>query len=103
MMKINRTRHEDHSTLIVINPQGKEIRCEILFTFDSEDFGRSYVVYTDHSLDEDGQERIYASIYDPTGADLSLREIKSKAEWDMIDYVLNTLDEEVQKNDGSDR
>jgi hypothetical protein len=34
-------------------------------------------------------ERVYASIYDPSGADLSLQEIKTKAEWEMIDHLLN--------------
>ncbi len=90
-MKSRNNGPEDDSRLIVINPEGREIECEILFTFDSDDFGRSYVVYTDHSMDEDGMDRLYASIYDPSGADLSLKEIKSKAEWDMIEHLLNQI------------
>jgi uncharacterized protein YrzB (UPF0473 family) len=80
---------EENSTFTVIDPNGKSIQCEILFTFDSEDFNKSYIVYTDHSTDEYGVERVYASIYDPSGADLSLQEIKTKAEWEMIDHLLN--------------
>ncbi len=82
-------RLDSDGKFIVINPEGKEIRCQILFTFDSEDFGKSYIVYTDHSTDQYGVERVYAAIYDPTGEDLSLKEIKSKAEWKMIDCLLN--------------
>ncbi len=73
---------------VVINPQGEHIDCEILFTFDSDDTGKSYVVYTDNTRDQNGELKVYASIYDPEGKDLSLREIKPRAEWEMIDKLL---------------
>ena len=73
---------------VVINPQGEHIDCEILFTFDSDDTGKSYVVYTDNTRDRNGELRTYASIYDPTGQDLSLKEIRTRAEWEMIDRLL---------------
>jgi uncharacterized protein YrzB (UPF0473 family) len=91
MKNNNQPKNEAEFTLI--NADGKEIRCEVLFTFDSEDFHKSYIVYTDHSVDEFGVERVYASIYDPSGKDLRLQEIKTKAEWEMIDHLLNNEDE----------
>ena len=33
---------------IVILKDGKEVECDVLFTFDSEDTGKTYFGYTDH-------------------------------------------------------
>ncbi len=81
-------QQENDAHFVVITPTGESIDCEILFTFQSDDFGKDYIVYTDNSLDENGEQRIYAAIYDPEGNDLALQEIKTRAEWEMIDRLL---------------
>ena len=43
---------------IVINKHGKEVECDILFTFDSEDTGKAYVGYSDHSIGANGRKNI---------------------------------------------
>ena len=47
----------DENQLTVIDENGNELLCEILFTFDSDDYNKSYVVYypagAEHE-DEDG-------------------------------------------------
>ena len=35
----------EKNTFTVLNNEGKEITCEILFTFDSEETKKSYIVY----------------------------------------------------------
>ena len=40
----------ENNTFKVINEEGREIVCDILFTFDSEETNKSYIVYTPHSL-----------------------------------------------------
>ena len=37
---------------------------EALFTIDNEDNGRSYVLYTDNSISEEGYVNVYASFFD---------------------------------------
>ena len=49
---------ENNNTFKVINDEGKEIVCDILFTFDSEETKKSYIVYTDNSKDEVKEEVI---------------------------------------------
>ena len=56
---------EEKNTFTVLNDEGKEVTCEILFTFDSEETKKSYIVYTDNTTDEEGNVKVYASIYDP--------------------------------------
>lgn len=45
------------------------VECETLFTFESTETGRSYIVYTDNTTDEDGNTTVYASIYDPAAVE----------------------------------
>lgn len=85
------------STFKVINEQGQEIECDILFTFDSEETKKSYIVYTDNSKDESGNIQVFASIYDPTQENSKLEPITSEQEWKVIETILNTLQEEIKK------
>ena len=88
---------KDKNTFKVINDKGEEILCDILFTFDSEETKKSYIVYTDNSKDEEGNVQVYASIYNPNMEDQRLEPITSENEWKVIDTILNTLQEEIKK------
>jgi uncharacterized protein YrzB (UPF0473 family) len=91
---------DDKNTFKVINDRGEEIMCDILFTFDSEETGKSYIVYTDNSKDEKGNIQVYASIYDPNAQDQKLEPITTDAEWKVIETILNTLQEEIKNKLG---
>ena len=88
---------KDKNTFKVINDKGEEILCDILFTFDSEETKKSYIVYTDNSKDEEGNVQVYASIYNPNMEDQRLEPITTESEWKVIDTILNTLQEEIKK------
>lgn len=82
-------------TFTIIDEDGQEITYDILFTFDSEETQKSYVVFTDNSVDESGSIATYASIYDPTGENKELQPITSDAEWDLIENLLAQIEEKV--------
>ncbi|MBB5150232.1 MULTISPECIES: DUF1292 domain-containing protein [Ureibacillus] len=92
---------ERHIT--VIDEDGNEQLCEVIHTFDSEKFGKSYVLYTivGAEEDEDGQIEIFASSFTPAenGEDGELQPIETEEEWDMIEEVLNSLEEEFELED----
>ena len=85
---------EEKNTFTVMGENGKEIACEILFTFDSEETKKSYMVYTDNTTDEDGNVRVYASIYKPGEAIKELEPIESEREWKIIETILESIQEE---------
>ena len=91
---------DDKNSFKVINDRGEEIMCDILFTFDSEETGKSYIVYTDNSKDETGNIQVYASIYDPNAENQKLEPITTEAEWKVIETILNTLQEEIKNKIG---
>lgn len=47
----------DGGEIWMTNDEGKEVKCEGLFNFDSEETKKSYIVYTDDTLDEDGSTK----------------------------------------------
>ena len=91
----------DHGqeNITVVDENGNEQLCEVLFTFTSDEFGKSYVLYYPIGAEEDENEEIeiHASSFTPNeeGEDGELLPIESDEEWDMIEEMLGTfLDEE---------
>ena len=87
--------------ITVVDENGNEQLCEILFTFDSEKFNKSYVLYYPISeVDDDEEIEIHASSFVPSenNEDGELSPIETDEEWDMIEEMLNTfLDEEGEE------
>ena len=88
---------KEKQKFIVLDDKGKEIECEPLFTFESEETKKQYVVYTDNSKDKDGNIRVFASIYEVTDKGNKLLPIKSEKEWKVIETILKSIQEETQK------
>ena len=44
----------------ITNEEGKELECEVLFTFDSDEFKKNYIVFTDNTLDENGRPVLFS-------------------------------------------
>ncbi|MEH7442273.1 DUF1292 domain-containing protein [Bacillus sp. JJ1122] len=87
----------DHgeNNITVVDENGNEQLCEVLFTFDSEEFGKSYVLYYPIGADESDDEEIeiHASSFIPTedNKDGELMPIETDEEWDMIEEMLETF------------
>ena len=84
------------SSFVLINQEGKEITYDMLFTFDSDETKKSYMVYTDHTADSDGKEKVYASIYDPTGNDKNIYPIETDKEWQIIENILASIQKKIE-------
>ncbi len=95
---------EEQMKFKVIDDQGNEIECEVLFTFESDETNKNYIVYTDNTTDEQGNTKVYASIYTPDSENLNLTAIETEKEWKIIETILNELQEEVNSSmDGSEQ
>lgn len=80
----------------LIDENGNEIVYDVLFTFESEETHKNYIVYTDNTRDEVGNIEVYASIYDPENPEGKLEAIETEKEWKVIETILHTLQEEVR-------
>ena len=88
---------EEKNTFTVMDENGKEVTCEVLFTFDSEETKKSYMVYTDNTTDEEGNVRVYASTFDPTAENTELKPIETEREWKIVETILESIQEENNK------
>ena len=75
---------ENVNSFKYVNEDGKEIVCDILFTFDSDETKKSYIVYTDNSRDAEGNVQVFASIYSQNHEKLKLSPIETEQEWQII-------------------
>ncbi|HAB66389.1 MAG TPA: hypothetical protein DCE23_03380 [Firmicutes bacterium] len=91
--------NEKKGIFTIVDDKGKEIECEILFTFDSDETKKSYIVYTDNTLDEEGSTKVYASVYDPTGQNPALMPIESEKEWLVIENILSSVQEKISESE----
>lgn len=93
---------EERMTFKIFNDEGKEVECEVLFTFDSDETKKSYMVYTDNTEDEEGNVKVYASIYNPSEENPKLEPIETDKEWQIIETILEEVQKEV-KNQGDEQ
>jgi len=89
--------------ITVVDENGNEQLCNILFTFESEEFKKSYVLYYPVGADEDEDEEIeiHASSFTPNedGNDGELLPIETDEEWEVIEEMLNTFLEEEEEDE----
>ena len=86
-------------TMTIVDENGTEQVCEVIFTFESADYGKSYVLYhvlgEDSNNDDDDEEiQIHASSFTPNKEgeeDGELFPIEDDKEWEMIEETFNTF------------
>lgn len=83
--------NEKDNVFKIFNDEGKEVECEVLFTFESDETHKNYMVYTDNTKDEQGNTKVFASIFDPTKETTVLEPIESEKEWNIIENILESL------------
>ena len=78
----------DTNTLYIKDENGKEVAMDILFTFESDETNKKYVIFEDPN-DELGE--VFAYSYDDEG---NLSAIETDEEWEMVEEVLGAFSEE---------
>ena len=87
------------NTFKVIDREGKEIEFEILFTFESDETKKNYMVYTDNTKDEEGNTKVYK----PDAEPLELLPVETEREWKIIETIITSITEESKKEKKEDK
>lgn len=86
---------EKDRQITLVDDQGNEELYEVLFTFHSDDYDKSYVLLYPAAVGDNEDIEVQAFSYDADDAgDVTsndLHEIESDDEWDMVQGVLNTF------------
>ena len=84
-------------TLFIIDELGNELEAVIIMTFESEEFGKSYLVY---QLKDDETGEYFAASFNPEdGEEGNLNPIETDEEWDLIEEVLESFLEEGEEGE----
>ena len=81
---------KQNSKMVLQDENGKELEVDILFTYTSKENDNLYVVYTDHNKDSDGQEKVFAGIYDEEKK--MLNPLENKEDYVIIENILSSID-----------
>lgn len=89
--------------LTIIDAEGNEKLCQILFTLESEEFGKKYVVFYEISelsdSDDDGEIPLMAaSFVENEDGQGELSEIETDEEWAFIEAAVNDFDAQCAGN-----
>jgi uncharacterized protein YrzB (UPF0473 family) len=93
---------EEKMTFMVYDDEGKEVECEVLFTFESDITKKNYIIYTDDTLDEEGNTMVFASIYNPEEDETVLLPIETDEEWELVETILEDLQNAEFEKDEED-
>jgi uncharacterized protein YrzB (UPF0473 family) len=87
-------------TLFYKNDDGKDVECEILFTYHSDEFNKNYVLFFEKGSDDGDSVEIMAASYDEADETMgTLSPIESDEEWAMLDEVLEEFQEDIDSAD----
>lgn len=81
-------------TLKIVDNDGREIEYEVLLVFTLRKTGKNYVVYTDNTVDDNGNLNVFASIYFKED-DGRLEQIETEEEWNEIEKRLKKIQNKI--------
>lgn len=79
-----------------ISKDGKEVVCDVLYTFDFE--GKDYIVYTDGSRSKNGSLKAYANRYFPDDLSRGFEAIESERAFKRAKDILSIIQDEVEEH-----
>ena len=87
---------KNENQLTFIDEQGNEVLCEILFTFNSEEFNKNYVVF----VADDASNTVGAASFIENGNQGQLEPITTDEEWELIEDLLEQFVEQMEQQQG---
>lgn len=89
---------DERERIVIPDENGEEHLFEVLFTFDVDETGHSYMVLEPAGNNDNDEEEIevFAFRFEDNGEedDLALFPIETDEEWEMVEEMLNTFAEE---------
>ena len=77
--------------LIILNSDGIEEECDILFTVTSKETNKNYLVYSESKTNDDGEYYVHAGSFDMSCQEFKIEPIADDKEWDTILNILQTI------------
>ena len=83
----------DSKKFTFLSEDGKEIECELVLSFYIKNKDKNYMLFTDHTYDEDKNLKIY--VYYNTSKDETLIPVTDDKEFEIIENIYKNIQEGV--------
>ncbi len=80
--------------LVFVDENNNEVLCDILFTYESEEFNKKYVFFSPVGPEDEAREVAVASYQETEEGIGELEVVTSDEEWDMLEEVFAAFAEE---------
>jgi len=85
-------QYRDEDAFMVYDENRIAMECQVISRFVNEDTGKSYIVYTDGSRNEEDKKNMFVASYNPDSSeDTALAPVESVEEWESIGGFLEEL------------
>ena len=86
--------------IIVLDNDGNEVECQVLFVLKSNETNKNYIVYSDTIKNNNDEYYIHIGSFDPTCKTVKIKPIKNDKEWNTVSGILQKL---LDENDSEKR
>ncbi|MEQ6378349.1 DUF1292 domain-containing protein [Bacillaceae bacterium S4-13-58] len=90
---------EEKERIIIPDENGDEHLFEVLFTFEVDETGKTYIAVVPEDQKDDEEVEVFAFRYEEkesNGDDMALYELETDEEWDMVEEMLNTFSDDEE-------
>ena len=84
----------ENTVVKILDDSGNLVEHNILFTFECEELGKSYIAYDDNPIGEEGEQIICVVSYDPNVDLNKLEPVTDEEELKMVNDVINQIMED---------
>ena len=88
---------KDNKKIQIIDNEGIKRAYTILFSFDSDNTKKHYIVYTDYSKNKEGKVIIHSACYNTDSSERKLETIDTEYELSVINGFLTKIEETLNK------
>lgn len=78
----------------ILDTENGQIECNVLLRFQMEENKKNYLVYTDNTVDEEGELNIFIASYEQNDDSGELKDIEDQQELEKITKILEEYWEE---------
>lgn len=87
----------ENDIIQIKDKNGNEVEYNILFSFDSKNTKKHYIVYTDYNKNENEKTIIHTACWDLNSKERKLEKINTEYELSIINKFIQTIEETLNK------
>lgn len=84
---------DEEQIIALPGENGEDVEYDVVLTFDCEETGKHYIVFTDNTYDSAGNTKVFVNTYEDNDEDVELFNVETEEEWDMVSEAMRLFRE----------